>query len=78
MSLTDNIPFIYLLFESVSAFATVGLSVGITANLSTAGLMILLILMFTGRVGTLTILTAASKEEQDMSVEYACGDLAIG
>lgn len=78
LSLTDNIPFIYLLFESVSAFATVGLSVGITANLSTAGLMILLILMFTGRVGTLTILTAASKEEQDMSVEYACGDLAIG
>ena len=47
-----------LLFEAVSAFGTVGLSTGITANLPPAGQIILMVLMFLGRLGPLTLGTA--------------------
>lgn len=47
-----------LLFEVVSAFGTVGLSTGITADLPPAGQMILMVLMFLGRLGPLTLGTA--------------------
>ncbi len=47
-----------LLFEVISAFATVGLSTGITASLPPAGQIILMILMFLGRLGPLTLGTA--------------------
>jgi len=46
-----------ILFESVSAYCTVGLSLGLTPELSPAGKWIVIILMFTGRVGSLTLLT---------------------
>lgn len=44
-----------LLFEAVSAFATVGLSLGVTPSLSWAGKMIIIVSMFVGRLGTLSI-----------------------
>jgi trk system potassium uptake protein TrkH len=47
-----------LLFEVVSAFGTVGLSTGITADLPTAGQLILVLLMFIGRLGPITFATA--------------------
>ncbi len=47
-----------LLFEVVSAFGTVGLSTGITANLPPAAQLILMLLMFLGRLGPLTLGTA--------------------
>lgn len=47
-----------VLFEVVSAFATVGLSTGITASLPPAGQITLVCLMFIGRVGTITVATA--------------------
>lgn len=43
------------LFESISAFATVGLTTGITGHLDAAGQVVLMILMFVGRVGTITV-----------------------
>jgi potassium uptake TrkH family protein len=51
---TDE-PLDKVLFESVSAFATVGLSTGITPNLPPDAQWVLLILMFTGRIGTITV-----------------------
>jgi trk system potassium uptake protein len=45
------------LFETVSAFATVGLSTGVTADLPLAGQAVLVVLMFLGRVGTITVAT---------------------
>ncbi|WP_461382647.1 TrkH family potassium uptake protein [Devosia indica] len=51
-SLTD------VLFETISAFATVGLSTGITGQLPPLAELVLIVLMFVGRVGTITIATA--------------------
>nr|WP_255430111.1 potassium transporter TrkG [Streptomonospora sp. PA3] len=47
-----------ILFEAVSAFSTVGLSTGITADLPPAGELILVFLMFTGRIGPITLASA--------------------
>jgi potassium uptake TrkH family protein len=54
LMITDH-PLDLVLFESVSAFATVGLSAGITADLPGAGQLIMIALMFVGRVGTITV-----------------------
>jgi trk system potassium uptake protein TrkH len=78
LSLTEEAPFITLLFEAVSAFGTVGLSTGLTPVLSPVGKVLILILMFLGRMGPLTILTAASKKNLQGQIEYPQGDLAIG
>lgn len=53
-----TVPYEKLLFEVISAFATVGLSTGITAELPGAGQAILIALMFTGRVGVVTLAAA--------------------
>lgn len=53
-----------VLFESVSAFATVGLSTGITADIPTAGQLILVLLMFAGRVGPITLAAALALRER--------------
>jgi Trk-type K+ transport system membrane component len=50
------LPFKDLLFESVSAYSTVGLSVGVTAKLSESSHVVLIIIMFLGRVSFLTFL----------------------
>lgn len=55
LTLTDQQDFLKLVFESASALGTVGLSMGITGDLSNLGKLILTLLMFLGRVGPLTI-----------------------
>jgi trk system potassium uptake protein len=54
----------------ISAFATVGLSTGITADLPAAGQLILIVLMFVGRVGTITIATALALNERHLPYRY--------
>ena len=54
LALTESQPFEGLLFEAASALGTVGLSTGITAQLTPIGKLILILLMFIGRVGPLT------------------------
>lgn len=54
----SELPLEAVIFEAVSAFATVGLSTGITAKLPEAGQLVLVVLMFLGRVGTITVATA--------------------
>lgn len=55
IGLTDDIPFDRALFEVTSAFATVGLSTGITGTLPESAQVVLVILMFVGRVGTIAV-----------------------
>ncbi len=55
LTLTDKQDFLKLVFESASALGTVGLSMGITGDLSNLGKLVITILMFLGRVGPLTV-----------------------
>lgn len=66
-----------IMFEVVSAFGTVGLSTGITSSLSALGRIILILLMFVGRLGPLTILAAASQPEKRVQVSYPRGDVML-
>lgn len=59
ISVFDNVPIETCIFETASAIGTVGLSLGLTPSLSTFSHMILILLMFFGRVGGLTLLFAA-------------------
>ncbi|HET6785535.1 MAG TPA: potassium transporter TrkG, partial [Erysipelotrichaceae bacterium] len=68
-------------FESISAIATVGLSMGITSSLSYIGKVIIISLMYLGRIGPLTLMLSigrkqSSKKGQDIS--YPSADILIG
>jgi trk system potassium uptake protein TrkH len=54
--MTQDSSFHSLFFETVSAFATVGLSIGATAEVDSAGKLVLVVLMYVGRVGPLTLI----------------------
>ncbi len=67
-----------LTFEQVSAFGTVGLSTGITASLSTAGKVIIILTMFLGRVGTLTFAVALSRRQSKENFKLPSNNLMVG
>jgi trk system potassium uptake protein len=58
------------LFETVSAFATVGLSTGVTADLPPAGQAVLVVLMFLGRVGTITVATGLALQNRQRPYRF--------
>jgi trk system potassium uptake protein TrkH len=59
-----------VLFEVVSAFGTVGLSTGITADLPRAGHVLIIVLMFVGRIGPLTMFSALALRDRARLFEY--------
>jgi Trk-type K+ transport system membrane component len=59
-----------VLFEVTSAFGTVGLSTGITADIGRDGHLLLVALMFIGRIGPLTVASALALRERDRRYEY--------
>ena len=63
LAMTEH-PLDDVLFEAVSAFGTVGLSTGITAQLPVAGQLILVALMFIGRIGPITVASALALRER--------------
>ncbi|WP_020677575.1 TrkH family potassium uptake protein [Geopsychrobacter electrodiphilus] len=65
-------------FEAVSAFATVGLSLGVTSSLLPAGKLIIIGLMFIGRVGILTLAFAFAQRSRRASVVYSQEQIMIG
>ena len=64
LSATTDLPAEEVQFEVVSAFATVGLSTGITAQLPTSAQMVLVALMFLGRLGPITLVSALALRER--------------
>ena len=79
ISITDpNLPFIQILFEVVSAFATVGLSTGITAGLSSLGKIILIITMYIGRVGILLLMSSIFGDPRPTQIHYPEESLLVG
>lgn len=69
LSVTDH-PLSAVLFEAISAFATVGLSMGITGQLPPSAELVLIVLMFVGRVGTITIATALAMGRARSTFRY--------
>ena len=68
-----------LAFEEVSAFCTVGLSTGITADLGTGSKVILMLSMLVGRVGTLTLAFALSGQRQEVNTfKYPKANIHVG
>ncbi len=65
LTVTEKIPFLPLAFEVVSAFGTVGLSMGITGDLSSIGEVLLSLVMFTGRIGPLTLFFILMKPRKE-------------
>lgn len=70
--------FVALMFEAVSAFGTVGLSTGITAGLGATSKLVLIALMFMGRVGPLTLILAMSPRQQRGRFRYAEENVMVG
>jgi trk system potassium uptake protein TrkH len=77
LSITENAPFIMIIFEAFSAFGTVGLSMGLTGELSDAGKLIIIVLMFIGRIGPLTLAFSLAKAQKS-SIRYPDGEVFTG
>ncbi|MGD9873573.1 MAG: TrkH family potassium uptake protein [Kiritimatiellia bacterium] len=75
---TEDAPFTDVLFETVSAFGTVGLSTGLTPHLSRAGRLLIVLLMFIGRLGPLTIAYAMLPARAPVRYKYAEERMMIG
>lgn len=73
----EDAPFLDVVFEVVSALGTVGLSRGLTSSLSTAGELIIMFLMFMGRIGPLTIAYFLASP-RSRKLKYPSAQLSIG
>jgi trk system potassium uptake protein TrkH len=80
LSLTDGgrHGLLHLAFETFSAFGTVGLSTGITPDLSPSGKLIIIGLMFAGRLGPLTLGLALLEARPERRIEYPAEDVVVG
>lgn len=79
LSLTDrNLNFMSILFEATSAFATVGLSTGITSSVSSAGRIVLIATMYIGRVGVLLLMAAFFTDSRPSLIKYPQETMLVG
>lgn len=78
LSLTENFEFTRLLFETFSAFGTVGLSTGITPELSVMGRLTIIIAMFVGRLGPITFVSVIARRQQVTKYQYPKEIIRIG
>jgi trk system potassium uptake protein len=78
LSTTEGRPFLMILFETTSAFATVGLSMGLTPELSEAGKILICLTMFAGRLGLLTLAYALGPKQGKALYKYPEGKMIIG
>ena len=79
LSLFEELPFRTLLFEAISAMGTVGLSLGITPSLSPPGKIVIILLMFWGRVGILTFIFGMVSRDRTISkISYTETNIPVG
>jgi trk system potassium uptake protein TrkH len=74
----ESVSFVSIMFEAMSALATVGLSTGITPSLETSSKLILCALMFLGRVGPLTVVFALQQRRRAVRLRFAAASVRIG
>lgn len=75
---TEPFPFENIVFEVFSAFDTVGLSTGITPHLSLAGKIVIIVTMFVGRIGPLTLALMVGREVAAPGIRYPEEHVAVG
>jgi trk system potassium uptake protein TrkH len=78
LSTTEDSSFIKILFEVTSAFGTVGLTMGLTPELSTLGKVLICLTMFAGRLGTITLAYALQPKQEKELFRYPEGKITIG
>lgn len=78
LSLLQEASFLSILFEAASAFGTVGLSMGLTSSLTIPGKIIVVTMMFIGRIGLLTLAFALQSKPQKELYRYPEGKIIIG
>ncbi|MBC2856580.1 MAG: TrkH family potassium uptake protein [Cetobacterium sp.] len=78
MLMVENFRFEEIIFEVISAFGTVGLSMGITADLSIFSKILIIITMFIGRLGPLTFALALGEAKVKENVKYPKENILVG
>ncbi|HKL74493.1 MAG TPA: TrkH family potassium uptake protein [Halanaerobiales bacterium] len=78
LTITESKPFLDILFETVSAFGTVGLSTGVTPTLSKIGRILIIMTMFAGRVGPLTLAVAFAERQRKGIYHYPKEKIMVG
>jgi len=78
LSTMQNFEFLEVLFETTSAFGTVGLSTGITPHLALPGKILIMLTMFSGRLGPLTVATAIAQKQHIVQVRYPEEKVMVG
>lgn len=78
LSITEDGSFIDILFEATSAMATVGLTRGFTGSLTLAGKLIIILAMYLGRLGPITMALAFNAKKYEGKKTYAEGRVIIG
>ncbi|WP_042835373.1 TrkH family potassium uptake protein [Thermoanaerobacter ethanolicus] len=80
LSITETSDFLTILYETISAFGTVGLSLGLTPELTTVGRIIIIFTTYTGRVGPLTLALALAKRQRRPKpiIKYAEEKIMVG
>lgn len=78
LSVTENADFLSVLFEAVSAFGTSGITMGLTTELTAIGKVLVIILMFVGRIGPLTLAYALKPKNSKELYRYPEGNITIG
>lgn len=78
ISMAEGLPMLTCLFEAASAVGTVGLSLGVTPGLGTLSRLILILLMFFGRVGGLTLIFAALSGTQKQAAKLPQEKITVG
>lgn len=76
--IVENSDFLDTLYEMVSATATVGLSRGFTGSLSTAGKVLIIIGMYLGRIGPITMALAINTNRDSSKITYPAGKIRVG
>ena len=75
---TENAPFKVVIFEAFSAFGTVGLSAGLTPDLTDIGKILISVLIFTGRIGPLTLALILGREIAERKIRFPEERIVIG
>jgi trk system potassium uptake protein TrkH len=78
ISIGHDYPLNVIAFEVISAVGTVGLSLGLTPHLDTIGQLLIIVAMFLGRVGPLTIAYSMVYGKKPVDIRYAEGRIMVG